>query len=86
VGSQQNTPGLITVLITSQKFSCNVQEHVNGGPTSTNTAPDIPPDWGIALIVVGCVLAAGAIATGVLVHRHLENQKTNDNLQKKLRN
>jgi hypothetical protein len=79
-------PGLITVLITSQKFSCNVQESVNGGPTSTNTAPDILPDWGIALIVVGCDLAAGAIATGVLVHRHSENQKTNDNLQKKLRN
>jgi hypothetical protein len=41
---QQNTANSITVIVTSQKVTC----------------PGDIPDWGIGLLVAGCVVAAGA--------------------------
>jgi hypothetical protein len=57
-GEQQNSPGLITILVSQDDSNCNV------------LGLDLP-DWAIAVIVVGAVLIAGAvILISVFVSRH----------------
>lgn len=66
---QVTGPGLISVLFTLEQLSCNV-ETPDGGSLIGDTDGQLL-DWQIAVIVVACIVAAGAaILTGILVRKH----------------
>jgi hypothetical protein len=64
---QVSGPGLITVLVTLDKTPCNI--NTPGDANLIGSGSELV-DWQIAVIVVACIVAAGAaILAGILIRK-----------------